>query len=151
MTRTRLKKIKDYPYWVSNMGDVWNRYGAVLKPHIDKDSRNLEPRHTYYLNSVKKGLPIKKVNRAIIVCSYFNGEKPTDGHCVKHINGDINDFRAENLCWIRKREKRRKKLNEDDDTGMISAAELLRMSWSTKSFKVFHKVEKLIDLIKRRI
>jgi len=35
----------------------------------------------------------------ILVCEAFHGPKPNWADCVRHLNGDFSDNRAENLSW----------------------------------------------------
>jgi len=74
-------------YWISNMGNVMNKYGRYLKlPLTPNGYCRIEINHKFYF-----------VHRLVARC--FIGEIP-DGLVIDHINQIRNDNRIENLRYI---------------------------------------------------
>lgn len=75
-------------YRVSNLGRITGKMGFALKPSPDRD-----------------GYPTIGINgkcRRIhqLVCTAFNGPKPTKAHQVNHIDGVKSNNAATNLEWV---------------------------------------------------
>jgi hypothetical protein len=63
--------------------------GRVLAQHIHKATNRLQV-------SLTSGI---KCLVHVIICTTFNGPKPTAGHDVAYRDGDLNNVRADNLFW----------------------------------------------------
>jgi len=96
------KDIEDWPYQVSNYGNVRRTvidnpfarntyFGKILKVNTD--------RYGYkYVILCKDGkTKTKKIHS--LVCEVFNGQRTNELNQVRHLNGDKQDNRPENLKW----------------------------------------------------
>jgi hypothetical protein len=96
--------VEDWPdYEISSLGrlrrvtDGTNGTGGIIyrKGHI----RAIQIHKGYRTASVSKnGITVTK-NISVLVCTAFNGRKPSPDHEVAHFNGDRADDRADNLRW----------------------------------------------------
>jgi hypothetical protein len=81
-------------YEISSIGRVksvrWNR---ILKPNLSGSY----PSISFCVNMRKKDYSIH-----VLVCTAFNGPKPTEKHEVNHIDGNKQNNLFSNLEWITK-------------------------------------------------
>lgn len=85
-------------------GKFYNQKGGEVQP--SSVNLNFKPKpnvHSYYPN-------MSHYNNAmchVLVCSTFHGPRP-EGYQCDHINGNIFDWRADNLQWVTPYENRRR-------------------------------------------
>ena len=84
-------KIKDYPYYISNMGNVKNKTGRILKPKIT--NKGYLSVALYNANGKRWCYIHRLVAEAFI-------PNPLNKKYVNHINFIRNDNRVENLEWV---------------------------------------------------
>lgn len=115
--------ITEFPnYEVSNLGNVRNKEGRVLKPCFDTDG------YRQILLYRKDGLGWRGTGRYTfkvyrLVLETFNGKDPDDRQ-IDHINRIRTDDRLENLRWVTCRENN---LNRG------TPIEMTGINWNTKN------------------
>jgi len=84
------KIIQNTTYQVSSQGRVRKSDGTILQPGISKGYE--------HVGLILAG---KKYNFKIhyLVCLTFNGVKPVEANCVRHLNGNKRDNYSCNLRW----------------------------------------------------
>lgn len=80
-------------YSVSSVGNVRNdNTGRILKKSLGRTG--------YHSVALHINKAPKRIETHILVCSAFNGNKPSTKHQVDHINSVRTDNRYQNLQWL---------------------------------------------------
>jgi hypothetical protein len=102
MSELKWEPIPGYEgYVVSEDGKVGSIRGdkvKILKQQSVKGNRKYYPKGRYFSVSLPSEGKFKTVYVHRIVLSVFSGPRP-DGYEAEHINGDVSDNSARNLCW----------------------------------------------------
>lgn len=89
---------------IQNNGRFHNRKERILTPHSNKNTSYLQ-----VMLVVHKRIKLCYIHR--LVCEAFvENPNPDEYKFVTHINGDIQDNRAENLAWVSKSQNKNKRL-----------------------------------------
>ena len=92
-------------YWISNYGKVYDEnIGGLMKPIIQSTGYwaiSLQRKKEYYTNHNQHS---KIFNIHYLVCTAFNGPKPTPKHVVNHINNIRCANWNTNLEWLTTKE-----------------------------------------------
>ena len=89
-------------YEVSNFGNVrsWLPIRNHAKPPIEPRQLKIKIDKDGYKTVVLYNCGIRNPFRvAVLVCACFHGEKPSNKHVVRHLDGSRNNDVVENLLW----------------------------------------------------
>lgn len=88
-------------YWVSNLGNVINKYGKFLKPVLNNGYGRIDINNKW-----------EYIHKLVTHC--FKGERPKSLQ-IDHINRDKTDNRIENLRYVTSRENNNNKITTRTD------------------------------------
>lgn len=111
-------------YYITSDGDLYSYWTKGSNAHINltKKANKLNKRNrtgnSYLTVSIKINNIHKTKDLHVLVCTIFNGNKPTPKHEVSHLDGNKYNNKSTNLIWETKKENHaRKKLHGTDDRG----------------------------------
>lgn len=102
----------EFPYYITDQGDVYNRYMKKLKPWL----RGTRTTRYRTIRMCGKHVSINLVVASTFCPRQFNKERNEVGH----INGNSLDDRAVNLRWVTRseNEKHKHKLRRKEETAL---------------------------------